>query len=63
MSHALEHAQQIGKSLVTLDTRTGDVAEPLYASLGFEVAGIIPDFAWDPDGKAKHATTYMYRRC
>jgi len=62
MSHALEYARLIGKSLVTLDTRTGDVAEPLYASLGFQVAGIIPDFAWDHDGKARHPTTYMYRQ-
>jgi len=59
---ALDHARAIGKTLVTLDTRTGDVAEPLYASVGFEVAGVIPDFAWDPDGQARHATTYMFRR-
>ncbi|HWK63532.1 MAG TPA: GNAT family N-acetyltransferase [Rhizobiaceae bacterium] len=62
MNHALDRARVLGKTLVTLDTRTGDVAEPLYSSVGFEVAGVIPDFAWDPDGKARHATTYMYRR-
>lgn len=62
MNQALDRARELGKSLVTLDTRTGDVAEPLYASVGFEVAGVIPDFAWDPDGKARHATTYMFRR-
>lgn len=62
MSHAIEQARQIGKTLATLDTRTGDAAEPLYASLGFEVAGIIPDYAWDTDGKAKHSTTYMFHR-
>jgi ribosomal protein S18 acetylase RimI-like enzyme len=62
MSRALERARAIGKTLVTLDTRTGDVAEPLYRSVGFEVAGIIPDYAWDPDGRATHATTYMFRR-
>ncbi|MBZ9674379.1 GNAT family N-acetyltransferase [Mesorhizobium sp. ES1-1] len=62
MNHALDRAGVLGKTLVTLDTRTGDIAEPLYSSVGFEVAGVIPDFAWDPDGKARHATTYMYRR-
>lgn len=62
MHRALERARDLGKTLVTLDTRTGDVAEPLYASVGFAVAGVIPDFAWDPDGKARHATTYMFRR-
>lgn len=61
MSRAIERARELGKALVTLDTRTGDVAEPLYASVGFEVAGVIPDFAWDPDGRARHATTYMFR--
>lgn len=62
MNHALEQARERGKTLVTLDTRTGDAAEPLYASLGFEVAGTIPDFAWDSDGKEKHSTTYMFHR-
>jgi GNAT superfamily N-acetyltransferase len=62
MNGALDRAHELGKTLVTLDTRTGDVAEPLHASVGFEVAGIIPDYAWDPDGNAKHATTYMFRR-
>lgn len=62
MTRAIDRARELGKTLITLDTRTGDVAEPLYASVGFEVAGVIPDYAWDPDGKARHATTYMYRR-
>ena len=62
MLRALERAEELGKTLVTLDTRTGDAAEPLYASVGFETAGIIPDYAWNPDGGATHATTYMFRR-
>ena len=62
MSHALERARLLGKTLVTLDTKTGDVAEPLYASLGFEVAGIIPDYAWDANGQATHSTTYMFQK-
>lgn len=61
MSEALTSAQQAGKTLVTLDTRTGDVSETLYKSVGFQPAGVIPDFAFDPDGKSRHATTYMYR--
>ncbi len=62
MLRALERAESLGKSLVTLDTRTGDRAEPLYASVGFAKAGEIPDYAWNPDGRAKHATSYMHRR-
>ncbi|PWJ21598.1 GNAT family N-acetyltransferase [Jannaschia seohaensis] len=59
---AFDAARRAGKTLVTLDTRTGDVSEWLYQAVGFERAGIIPDFALDPDGRALHATTYMYRR-
>lgn len=62
MDAALRQAGAMGKTLVTLDTRSGDSAEPLYASVGFEVAGIIPDFAWDPDGSARSPTTYMFKR-
>jgi GNAT superfamily N-acetyltransferase len=54
-------ARAAGKSLITLDTRTGDKAEPLYLSAGFKVAGMIPGFALDPDRAALHATTYMYK--
>ncbi|MFO1055851.1 MAG: GNAT family N-acetyltransferase [Dongiaceae bacterium] len=60
---ALEaEARALGKTLITLDTRTGDRAERLYASLGFQVAGVIPGFAADPDGRAMHGTTYMYKQ-
>ena len=62
LMRALEdHAKSLGKTLITLDTRTGDNAEKLYASLGFEPAGIIPNYAYDPDGAKTHATTYMYK--
>ena len=54
-------ARGAGKTLVTLDTRTGDNAEPLYRSAGFRTAGVIPGFAVDPDGTRLHATTYMYK--
>lgn len=62
MHHAITRARGLGKTLLTLDTRTGDAAETLYASVGFRAAGVIPDYAWDPDGRAQHATTYMYCR-
>lgn len=62
LQKAFDMARQSGKTLITLDTRTGDISEHLYRSVGFEIAGVIPDFASDPDGKALHATTYMYKR-
>jgi len=54
-------ASGIGRSLVTLDTRTGDAAEPLYASLGYATAGVIPGYARDPAGSRLDATTVMYK--
>lgn len=62
MLRALDEARALGKRLVTLDTRTGDIGQSLYGSVGFEEAGTIPDFALDPDGGAFHGTTYMYLR-
>ena len=50
------------RSLLTLDTRTGDKAEPLYASLGYEVTGIIPDFCRDTLSDRLDPTTIMYKR-
>lgn len=62
MNAAIDEASAIGKKLVTLDTRTGDSAESLYSKVGFECAGVIPDFAFDPDGKSHHGATIMFKR-
>lgn len=63
MREAETHAARIGRTLITLDTRTGDSAEPLYASLGYVTVGQIPDFSRDPHDAGKlDATTIMYKR-
>jgi len=60
---ALEaEAIEMGRTLITLDTRTGDGAEPLYAALGYKTAGIIPRYAQNAVGGDFHATTYMYKQ-
>ena len=60
---ALEaEARMRGRSLITLDTRTGDSAEPLYAALGYAVSGVIPDFCRDPFDDRLDPTTVMYKR-
>lgn len=61
MAAALARAAGADKTLVTLDTRTGDVSERFYREMGFQQAGVVPDYAFDPDGQARHATTFMYR--
>lgn len=55
------HAQARGRSLLTLDTASGDKAEPLYRSLGYQVAGMIPGFALDGRGEKLNATTILYK--
>jgi ribosomal protein S18 acetylase RimI-like enzyme len=56
-------AGKFRKTLLTLDTRTGDAAEPLYASLGFQTTGIIPGYCLDPDATGRlDATTIMYKQ-
>jgi len=49
------------RNLLTLDTRTGDAAEPLYRSIGYETVGTIPDFCHDPIDGRLHPTTIMYK--
>lgn len=50
-----------GRTLITLDTRTGDAAEPLYRSMGYQLAGIIPRYACDPAGRQLEPTSILYK--
>lgn len=52
----------MGRTLITLDTRTGDKAEPLYTALGYQTVGIIPNFCRDTADPARlDPTTIMYK--
>ena len=63
LMHELERfALSSGRWLLVLDTKTGDAAEPLYLSLGYQIAGRIPDFARDPDKPVLQPTTILYKR-
>ncbi len=62
MRRAEQTAQRVGRSLLVLDTRAGDSAEPLYRSLGWHEAGRIPGYALNPDGQGYHDTVYFWRR-
>ena len=55
-------ARALPRSLLTLDTRSDDHAQPLYLSLGYQVAGSIPGYALAPEGGRLDATTIMYRQ-
>ena len=54
-------ARRQGRSLLTLDTVTGDNAEPLYASLGYERVGVIPGYSLHPSHAQLESTTVMYK--
>ncbi len=62
MAAAEECARERRRSLLTLDTRTGDAAEPLYASLGYQTTGVIPGYCLDPFGPTLDSTTIMYKQ-
>jgi GNAT superfamily N-acetyltransferase len=52
-------ALDAGKTLLVLDTASGD-AERLYAKLGWQRCGVIPDYALLPAGGFCD-TTFFYR--
>jgi len=56
-----ERARTAGRSLLLLDTRSGDGGEALYRSLGWVPFGQVPGYALDNDGRGV-STTFMYRR-
>lgn len=56
-----QYASAASRSLLTLDTVTGGAAEPLYLSLGYQQAGIIPGFARQSHHPVLEATTIFYK--
>ncbi len=53
-------ARRRGRTTLVLDTRRGDPSEPLYVSLGWTLAGVIPRYARSADG-ALDPTAFYYR--
>lgn len=57
---AIETAASLaGKTLLVLDTVTGGDAERLYAKLGWQVCGCIPDYALWPKGGLCSTTIFF----
>ncbi|GMB80822.1 GNAT family N-acetyltransferase [Shinella zoogloeoides] len=61
MTAAEAEATRQGKTLLVLDTATGSPAETVYERLGWQRAGVIPDYALYPDGRFC-ATTFFYKK-
>lgn len=60
MTAAEALARREGRILLVLDTRSGDVAADLYASLGFGKTGVIPAYVRSETGTLE-STTVMYK--
>jgi GNAT superfamily N-acetyltransferase len=58
MQHAEQAALAAGKTLLVLDTVTGDPAERLYLRLGWTEVGVIPNYALYPDGRPCDTTVF-----
>ena len=54
---AIDH----GRTLLVLDTAVDDGAAPLYERLGFQLSGIIPDYALKPHGGLTGTMIYWKR--
>ncbi|MGX5718505.1 N-acetyltransferase family protein [Shinella zoogloeoides] len=61
MTAAEAEAARHGKTLLVLDTATGSPAETVYERLGWQRAGVIPDYALYPNGRFC-ATTFFYKK-
>ena len=59
MDHAEREARAEGKTLLVLDTVTGDPAERLYQRLGWTTVGVIPGYALYPDGRPCDTTVFF----
>jgi ribosomal protein S18 acetylase RimI-like enzyme len=58
MELAEAEARAEGKTLLVLDTVTGDNAERLYERLGWTRVGVIPGYALYPDGRPCDTTVF-----
>ncbi len=61
MSALETRALHLGKTMLVLDTRSSDPSRILYQSLGFRIAGEIPNYCRNPFEDRLEPTTYMYK--
>lgn len=59
LAAAERSALEAGRTLLVLDTVTGDDGERLYAAQGWQRCGSIPDYALWPDGRACATTVFF----
>ncbi len=57
-----KHRADVMKLLVHPDFRGRGIAEPLYLSIGYLLAGIIPEYARAPASPVLEATSLLYKK-
>ena len=62
MLAAEQEALRLGRTLLTLDTRSGSAAEALYRDMGWTEVGRIPGFALLANGTAEDDTAFFWKR-
>jgi acetyltransferase len=60
MAAAESAAREIGRTLLILNTRQGDVSENLYVQMGYTRVGTIPRYARSADGTLRD-TVFFYK--
>ena len=61
MLAAEEQVRAAGRTLITLDTRSGDAGEALYLSMGYTLAGVIPGYARGPESEELRGTSFLFK--
>jgi hypothetical protein len=61
MAAAEQMAMARGRTLLVLDTAVEDGASGLYEGLGFQLTGVIPDYALKPRGGLTGTMIYWKR--
>lgn len=61
MRAAEDEARRLGRTLLTLDTQSGEAGERLYAAMGWVKVGEIPGYATNPDGMGRHGASLFYK--
>ena len=61
MQAAEAEALRLGRTLLTLDTQSGEAGERLYAAMGWVKVGEIPGYATNPDGQGRHGASFFYK--
>lgn len=60
MAQLEDRAATLGRTLIVLDTRAGDVASQLYLSMGYVSSGRVPRYARSANGEL-HATVFFHK--